>query len=380
MGTTSKLAELLECLSSSLTPEREAEIGERHRKALSWERVDRLPLIFSYPSPGGRFTCHPHAEVFDDPEKMMFNELVSAYGTSVAHREAVGDDLPATLRANFGVGLVASVFGARIEQLGNNPPWVHPFESADEFWSAVEQSPLDFSRGWIPRVEERYAAYRRILSGYPELARLLRLVLPDLQGPMDTLELLRGSEVFADFCAEPERIAQALDKLVTFQAGLARQLETSVTDGPAGWTHQHGFRVRGAILVRADTAIMLSPSMYRDQVKPHDGRLLREMGGGGIHSCGKIEHLAGEFLSVDSLTCLDLGQPLLNDMDGLYRLAQARRIPLLRVSVQEEELTSGSVLERFPTGVSLLHTARSLEDARRIMALYRAASDSRRLL
>ena len=60
----------------------------------------------------------------------------------------------------------------------------------------------------------------------------------------------------------------------------------------------------------------------------------------------------------------------MNDLDKLYPLAQQRRISLLRVSVKEDELTSGSVLRRFPTGVSLLHNARSMEDARRIMQAY----------
>lgn len=377
MSINPRLEELLEVLATKLSEEREAEIGERHRRALSWEKVDRLPLVMSYPPPDGKFGCYPHAEVFDDPEKMLFNELVSTYGTSVLHRETVGDDLPCTLRANFGVGLVASVFGARIEQVENNPPWVHPFESADEFWSAVEQFPLDLSRGWIPRVEERYATYRRILRGCPRLESVIRLVLPDLQGPMDNVELLRGSEVFPDFYAEPERLDQALRTLAAAQVAIAQRLMPALTDGPSGWSHQHGFAVRGSILIRADTAIMLSPAMYQSQVKPHDSWVLTEMGGGGLHSCGKIEHLVDEFLSAGSIRCLDLGQPLMNDMDRIYRVARERQVSLLRVSVREDELTSGSVLDRFPTGVSLLHNARSLDDAKRVMTLYREASRAR---
>ena len=373
-----RLKELLDQLSATLTLERESEIEERHRRALSWEPVDRLPLVLSYPAPSGRFQPYPHSQVLEDPEKMLFNELVSAwYGTSVAHRDFVGDDLPCTLRANFGVGIIASLFGAHIEQVGEDPPWVHPHATPGECWDAIERNPLDFTQGWAPRVKERYAFYREILAGRPELSAVIKLVLPDLQGPMDTLEMLRGSDVFLDFYTDPDRVQAALGTLATMQIGFARHLAPWLTDGPQGWSHQHGFSLPGRILVRVDTAIMLSPQMYREQVKPHDERVLRELGGGGLHSCGKVAHLASEFLTLASGQCLDLGQPLLNDMDALYGLAREHRVPLLRVSVSEAELTSGAVLRRFPTGVSLLHAATSINEARRIMTAYRRSAERR---
>ena len=73
-----------------------------------------------------------------------------------------------------------------------------------------------------------------------------------------------------------------------------------------------------------------------------------------------------------------MGQPHLNDLDRLYALARARRIPLLRLSVDEAELRTGRVLDRFPTGASLSHAARSIEDARRIMSDYQAGARRRR--
>lgn len=372
-----KLKELLDHLSATLTPTREAEIEERHRRAISWEPVDRLPLVLSYPAPPGRFQPYPHSQALADPEKMLFNELVSAWDTSVANREFVGDDLPCTLRANFGCVLIASLFGAHVEQVEENPPWVHPFETPEEFWEVIGRGVPDFSNGWIPRVKERYSFYREILAGRPELAAIVKLTLPDLQGPMDNLELLRGSDVFLDFYTDPERVQTALGTVAAAQVGLARHLARWVTDGPAGWSHQHGFKFPGGILLRGDTSIMVSPQMYREQIKPHDERVLRELGGGGLHSCGKITHIAPEFLTLALGRCLDVGQPRMNDLDELYRLARPHRVALLRVSVSEDELTSGAVLGRFPTGVSLLHAASSVDEARRIMGAYRRSADRR---
>jgi hypothetical protein len=52
---------------------------------------------------------------------------------------------------------------------------------------------------------------------------------------------------------------------------------------------------------------------------------------------------------------------------------------LLRLAVNEQELTSGSVLRRFPTGVSLQYATKSRDDARRIMNAYLQAAQSNML-
>ena len=105
----------------------------------------------------------------------------------------------------------------------------------------MQRDPLDFTQGWCPRVVERYQFYRATLAPYPELARLIKLVLPDLQGPMDTVELLRGSELYIDLYQDRGLVADALAKVAAAQIGFARYLSPYVTDGPPGWTHQHGF-------------------------------------------------------------------------------------------------------------------------------------------
>lgn len=44
-----RLVQLLEHLDRTLTVERETEIEELHRRALSWDRVPRLPLAVPRP-------------------------------------------------------------------------------------------------------------------------------------------------------------------------------------------------------------------------------------------------------------------------------------------------------------------------------------------
>ena len=366
-----RLAALLRQLADTLDPAREQEIANRHQAALSYESVERLPLLVSYPlPPDSPWQPYPHHELFDDPEKMLFNELVSAWDTSIVHRALVGDDLPATIRANFGTVLVASVFGAHVEQVEDNPPWVRSFKSREELVAGLARAPVDLTAGWLPRVVERYRFYRDVLALYPPLPDVIRLVLPDLQGPVDTLEMLCGSALYADLLDVPAFVAQALDTLAAGQVALARQLAPLLNDGPAGFAHQHGFMMRGRILLRDDSAIMVSPRMYRKQIAPHDEWVLREMGGGGIHSCGNFMHHVGAMLELPSIQCLDFGQSPLNDMDAIYARAKWRRIALVRVQVTAEELGRGDIRRRFPTGVTLLHAAPSFAAARDSVAAY----------
>ena len=270
---------------------------------------------------------------------------------------------------------MASLFGGHVEQVAENPPWVRPFHTREEFQAALDRDPLDFSQGWCPRVIERYQFYRRTLDGYPELARLVHLVLPDLQGPLDTAELLRGCQIYVDFYNEPELVHRGLGTIARSQIGFARHLLSYTNDGPDGFSHQHAMMIRGQILIRDDSAIMVSPAMYRRHVASHDEMVLSGLGGGGIHACGKFEHNVDEFLALPSIGCLDVGQPELNDIGAIYAKARQGKIPLVHVRVAREELVSGRVMERFPTGVSLVYQAESLSDAQAVMAAYRQTTE-----
>ena len=95
---------------------------------------------------------------------MLYNELVYAFGTSIACRDWIDDDLPLAIRANFGTVVMASLFGSHIEQVGENPPWVLHCHTREEFRAVLERDPLDFSQGWYPRVIDRYQFYQRAVQ------------------------------------------------------------------------------------------------------------------------------------------------------------------------------------------------------------------------
>lgn len=333
-----------------------------HKRALNWEETDRLPLVVAYPYPTpAKYRPFPHHEIFADPEKMLFNELLHAFDTSIYLHDTLRDDLPYTIRANFGTVLVASLLGGRAEQRGDAPPWIVHFDTQTEFRSIFDGE--THVAGLTETVREYYSAYREILSDYPNLNQCIHLVLPDLQGPLDTLELLRGSEVYLDFMLDPELTAKALSLIADTQIQMARALQPLTTKRNDGFTFQQAVMIKGNILIRNDSAIMISPDMYRDQVAAYDERVLAALGGGGVHSCGKIDMNIPEILKLPSIKCFDLGQSYLNDVKSVYPIARAKKIPFLRIRPSKELLLSDKLRELYPTGVSLVYDAASYEEA-----------------
>ena len=120
-----KLRILIDHLLKVIDPDRQDRIAELHMRALDFEPVDRLPVIMSIPDPQELpFPPYPHREIFRDSRKMLYNELTYAFQTSIAARDVIADDLPVTIRANFGTVVIASLFGAHVEQVEDNPPWI----------------------------------------------------------------------------------------------------------------------------------------------------------------------------------------------------------------------------------------------------------------
>ncbi len=368
---TKDLQLLLEHLLDVLNSERLSKTEDLHRRALNWEPVERLPVIVALSEPRDLcFTPYPHKEVFRDPEKMLFNELVYAFNTNIASRDVLDDDLPCTIRANFGTVLIASMFGTCVEQVYDNPPWIKHHNDNTSLEKLLDYDPLDFSQGWCPYAVERCQFYQSVLSDYPELKQLIQVVLPDLQGPFDNLELVVGSNVFAELYTNEDLVSQALQAMATAQIGFAHHLKPYLSDRSDTLSHQHATMIKGRILLRNDSVIMMSPEMYRSLVAPHDERVLRELGGGGVHSCGKADAHVPAFLELPSIRCLDLGQSELNDIDGLYGQLKQHRIPITRVKVSKDDLATARITERFPTGVSLLYEADSIIDAKETLEAY----------
>jgi hypothetical protein len=377
-----ELAPLLDFLCTVIKSDRVAQVESLHQRALRYEPVERLPIIFSYPLPlDFRFPALPSRFIYRAPNAMLYNELVSAWDTSIAARGLIDDDLPITIRPNWGTVLTASVLGGVPEQTEDNTPWIRRDDERPITLDAIIDAGLDrddmlAGHGWIPRVLETYQYYHDVLAGYPELRRKVRITLPDLQGPLDTVEMLRGDQLFVELMLDPDKSAAALLVAAKVQVQLTRLFAKYTTDSGDGFSCQHGFPLPGGILVRNDSAVMISPELYRNTVFPADDYVLRECAGGGIHSCGRFQHVVPVMMEIPSLRCIDFGQSGLNDTQAIYENAREKRVCLTRIHPEQRALRTAEVLRTFPTGVSLHYHAESLQEARMLFDDYRRAAES----
>ena len=345
-------------------------VRARHRAALDFEALDVPPLVCYLPYEGQEFQPYPYPEAFANPAKMMVNELLIGF-TSLYHAVELRDDAPYCLRPNLGTGIIASMFGATIRLVENNMPWVMSLGGLSSLQAIVDAPLPDVRSGLGQRVIDQYDYSHHALSAYPRCRAAFELTLPDLQGPFDTAELLWGSGIFVALYTHTELVGALLSKITDLMLIVYGVLTGRVRDtlGP-GCHYQHAAAVKGNLLIRDDSAILMSPKMYREIVQPADARLAAELEGVGIHFCGNGQHQVDNMLAIPGMRCLDLGQPETMDLDAIYAKAAARRVPLVRLTVSEAELTAERVRERFPRGVSLVYQAESVADARRIWQRY----------
>lgn len=365
------LTRLLENLERCIDLDHAAAVAARHQAALRYEALDRLPLVCYLPYEGQDFTPYPYPEAYADPAKMMVNELLVGF-TSIYHAVDLWDDSPYCLRPNFGVTIIASMFGAEVRLLGDAMPWVRPLPAKPNAIQGLVEKPLpDLDAGLLPRVLEQMAFYRTALEGYPKCQAAFQPTLPDLQGPFSIAELLWGPDIYLALFDQPEWVDALMAKITELIVLVYRRLAGEVRDniGPA-WQYQHATAVRGKMLVRDDSAINISPVQYRRFIQPHNARLAAELGEIGIHFCGNGMHQVDNMLAIEGVGCLDIGQPEMMDLDALYEKAAARGVALARLSVPQYELVAGLVKQRFPRGVNLLFHASSVPEAHQVWQRY----------
>ncbi len=374
----SDVCRLLDYLEERLDPAEQEVIRHRHIRNAMWQPVDRPPLLIRAPWDRSREDLYPTEETVNSPAKMLLNELRRGQASAVEW-SGIKDDTPLQVRPNFGIGLVASAFGARVEVVEDNPPWVRPLAEKN-IESAVEQvlETFDAARshtlGWFPRVEETLGYYAKTFANYPKVSKTVAIIMPDLQGPLDTATMLWGGNIFLALYTRPELVERLLKAVAETMVSVHNQLRQVVGREllPEGFSHQHGSIIRGNIMIRCDSNLMMSSEMYARYILPYDRYVLKCVGDGSYHSCGRWEKNVPLVISADEVGSLDFGtnQSHLNNMDSIYEMARCRTKHLNLVTASETDLGSGKILERFPLGVTLTIQLENIENGAKLMSLY----------
>ena len=371
----SLLQDLLADIEDRIDLDHLASVEDLHRRALNFEPVERVPLTLAVPPQMLPVERYPYSEAFDDPEKMMSNELVSSFAgayTSVRLK----DDFACAIRSNHGIGVIASLFGLRCRIIQDNMPWVDSLGTEDEVEALVDRGMPEIAGGLVAKVVEMHQFYNDTLADFPRCCQAVRITQPDLQGPFDIAHLIWGTDIYYALYDRPELVHRLLDLVTDTYIAVQRHIRTTIDDSAGeGFVYLHGGLCGGHAILKDDSSTNVSATMYEEFSKPYNTRIQEALDSGGIHFCGNADQWRDSFLDTRGLRCIDFGNPEMMDVDEWYRLAKARSIPLTGLNLTKEEILSPTFRDRFPTGVALLVSVDSLEEGQWVLDLYRGVLD-----
>ena len=224
------------------------------------------------------------------------------------------------VRCNYGTSIIPLLFGVELfvmDEETNTLPTSHPLHDIDAIRRLVDAGVPDIRQRYMAQTLEMGEFYAEIGVRYPKIAQYVQVYHPDLQGPMDIVEVIWGSSVFYSLYDQPDLVKGMLEVVTqTYIACMRAWIEIIPfrERGNAHWGLYH----KGNIMLRDDSAMNLSPPMVEAFIRPYDQRLLNEFGGGAIHYCGKGDHYAPILAQMDNLYAVNLSQPEYNDMEVIF--------------------------------------------------------------
>ena len=233
------------------------------------------------------------------------------------------------VRANYGVGNVSTCFGCETFVMPEETDTLPNVKALDEDAVArMAEAPLPGpDAGNMPAIERFARLFSGIRQRYPRIGRFIRPEQPDLQGPVDNLELIMGSSPMFFAMMDDAELVHALLKKIT--ALMERCMDTWLAYFPENRKFANYFRQvdRGMICVRDDSAMNLSVDFFDEYIAPYDSRLLKKYGG-IVHFCGRGDHFIGHLAELEGLAGINMSQPHLNDMNKVYAATIDRGIHL----------------------------------------------------
>ena len=277
-------------------------------------------------------------DAIDNVELMLRAQL------SDAAKALSSRTLNTCIRANYGTGILSSLFGAELFIMPrdtNTLPTTRPFNDTEKIRSLLDAGIPSLTNGLGQRVFDFAELCAEALEHYPLVKKYVEVYHPDAQGPLDIAELMWGSEMFYTMYDEPELVHGFLELIRdTYIAFMEKWFDIFPSEGEVH-CHWASLRHRGHILLRNDSAMNLSPQLYSEFSVPYDAALLAHFNGGVMHFCGRGDHYIDALCSIPGLTGVNMSQPEYNNMETIYRCTVDRGIKLLAFSrtYAEEALT-----------------------------------------
>lgn len=233
---------------------------------------------------------------------------------------AVGNGSMMGVRANYGSSIMPLLFGVEpfvMPEEMNTLPTSKPLNDKQAIGRLINAGVPKLTAGYGEKIFETARFLRLIGNEYPKIGKHIQIYHPDMQGPFDICEVIWGSDIFMALYDDPGLVKGLLELVTETYIAFMREWEKIVPFSDGCNVHWYMFH-RGNIFLRNDSAMNLSPGLYEEFVKPYDQKLLDELGGGGIHFCGKGDHYIAKMSETRGLYAINMSQPHLNDMEVIF--------------------------------------------------------------
>lgn len=275
----------------------------------------------------------PLNAALNDMELMLYTQL-----KGVSDELAAGSGLMLSVRANYGTGIIPTMFGAELLYLSDDAgmlPGARPLpDGVDALRTIVDQHRIDYHRGLSPRVFEFGERWNQLVRDYPRIANFVHLYNPDLQGPFALVDMLAGSGLYLALYDEPDLVHAALDFMTELYIDYTKRWQALCPPYDSQHSIEWGLLHRGHTMLRNDAIVNLSESMYREFAQPYDARIFKEFGG-GMHFCGRGDHYIFAACELPGLSCINMSQPELNNMERIYTATIDRGILIVGMPAAE---------------------------------------------
>jgi len=337
------LQKILRIFEENLDLDRIRETVDRHKNILIYKNAEKIGIKVVYP--GRKPEWHDlkqwnYSEEYDSMEKMMSNELLLSLNT--LDIEVVDDTLP-MIRANYGVGILPSLFGINCRIIENNMPWVDHVNSIDDIQRLIDNGIPDLRTGMGARVFDTNEFFSEQLEKYPKCKQGIPIYHPDLQGPFNVAHLIWGTEIYYAIFDQPELVHKFMKLITETYIAFLNAIKKNIKDVSGEYVYHWRCLYKGGVVLRDDTAVNLSREIYEEFVRPYDELVLKAFGGGSIHYCGRADNWVFSMMESEGLRAMNFGQPPnmtfgIEFIEKLYCKLREKGIAIVDYNIDKDSL------------------------------------------
>lgn len=301
-----------------------------------------------------------------DYPPMLINDAFKREDWMVYHQlKLVSEELESgkgnllNVRANYGTGIIPSMFGAEVYYMDDKLDTLactRPLaDGEDGVRRILEARKADYTKGLAGNVFRFAQVYAEAVKDYPKIRRYVHVYNPDLQGPFPLADELWGGDIYYAMYEDEDLLHDMVGFMADTYIDFIRKWQSMYPSFDDTHSVEWGLLHRGKTIVRNDAVMNISGDMYEEFVKPYDQRILNTLTG-GIHFCGRGDHYIDHVGSLENISCVNMSQPHLNKMDIIYKHTIERGIPIIGMPEAE-------VLRAREAGVNLrglVHSGASL--------------------